>query len=259
MENIINFRDLGGYKTRTGFLVKKGLIFRSGSLDKASARDLKELSSLGIRTVCDLRTEKESSTHPDRIPATSEVKIVHLPIDELVHRENGAIAQLLSFRFGKARGLDFSELSKQGYRKYITNSCAEFAGIFRLIVERRNLPVLIHCTAGKDRTGLACSLILQTLGVPFEAVMQEYLITNDYLHEFTAHMLNRLKFVMLFGLSRRRFLPLFDARSEYLLAAFDQMDRTYGSVEGYLRAGLGLSDKDRWSLIGLFLEKDGQR
>ena len=255
MKRIENFRDFGGYRTQNGLIVKRGMLYRSGSLAKASDDDLAKLSSLGIRTVCDLRTHQERSNNPDRIPGNSNVKSIHIPIKVTMHNESGVISQLFALLFGEARRLDYAQVAKQIYREYAVDFRPEFSEIIKLAAEGSNLPILIHCTAGKDRTGLACGLIQLMLGVPLESVTQDYLLTNGRLHEFKDAMLNRLRFLSIFGISRQKFLPLFEARSEYLEAAFDQMRHEYGTVENYVRDGLGFSDKDRLGLKDLLLEK----
>ena len=254
MEAIHNFRDVGGYRTQNGLVVKRGLLYRSGSLAEASDNDLAKLSSLGIRTVCDLRTHQERRKNPDRIPGNSNVKSVHIPIKAAMHNESGAIPQLFALLFGEARRLDYAQVAKQVYREYATGFRPEFSEIIKLAAEGSNLPILIHCTAGKDRTGLACGLIQLMLGVPLELVIHDYLLTNGRLHGFKDAMLSRLRILSIFGISREKFLPLFEARSEYLEAAFDQIRHEYGTVKNYVRDGLGFSDKDRLGLKDLLLE-----
>lgn len=254
MESIPNFRDFGGYKTRHGLVIKKGLLFRSGSLARASERDLETLAGLGIRTVCDLRTVQERRKAPDRLPGRAGVNYVHIPIKARGHNESSPLWQLLSLKFGQGRRLDYGELLKDIYREYVTDFQAELGRVIRLVSDSRNLPVLIHCTAGKDRTGFACGLIQLLLGAPWEVVMADYLLSNDRLHLFKEEMRRKFRLFALAGLPGHRFLPLFEARQEYLQAAFERIEAGYGGVEDYVRLGLGVPEEARLRLNRLLLE-----
>jgi len=246
MERIDNFRDIGGYKAQDGLAVKKGMIYRSGSLAYASAADLQQLAALGIKTVCDLRSHYERDRAPD---PDLGVKSVHIPIQVSRQDSSGVLRQLYNQLFGPARRWDYAQEISETYREYVTNFCDAFSEVIHLAAEPSNLPILIHCTAGKDRTGYAISLIQLLLDVPLELVFQDYMLTNEYLGRFRAEMLRRLKFFTPFGLSTRRFLPLFDARREYLAAAFDQIQHTHGAIENYFLNCLGISHADRAQLV----------
>lgn len=254
MEAIPNFRDFGGYKTEDGSVIKKGLLFRSGSLARASEGDLQTLAALGIRTVCDLRTVRERQQGPDRLPGGRDINYVHIPIKARRHNEASPARQLWSLLFGSARGLDYGELLTELYQELVTDFRPELGRVIKLVGDRDNLPVLIHCTAGKDRTGVTCGLIQLLLGVPVEGVMADYLLSNNGLDLFKAEMRRKFRLFLMVGLPGERFVPLMEARREYLLAALEQIERDYGGLDDYARRGLGLSDEDRLGLKCLFLE-----
>jgi protein-tyrosine phosphatase len=249
MENIYNFRDFGGYQAQDGTVVKKGLLYRCASLAYASDNDLKELSSLGIRTICDLRSRMEKKNEPDRIPAHSDIKIISIPIKGTRDGDAGLFSQLTSFIFGKGRNINFHEYTIELYQDYVKEFRSEFLEILKLAADSSNLPILIHCTAGKDRTGLACSLIQLALEVPLELVIKDYLLTNEYLQGFKEDMLKKLRYAPLFGISKQRFLPLFEARPEYLQVALDQIRKDYGNLENYIHDGLEFPVEDRLKLL----------
>lgn len=255
METIHNFRDVGGQRTEDGLLVRRGMVYRSGSLARASDADLERLSSLGLRTVCDLRTHQERDDHPDRIPRHRGIRSLHIPVKVNQHDESGLLLRLLWLVFGRARRLDYGEVARKSYREYVTDFSPQFSAVMKVATEPQNLPMLIHCTAGKDRTGFACSLIQLTLGVSPEVVMADYLRSNNHLDRFKEVTLYKLRFLKLFGVSKQKILPLLEARSEYLEAAWDQISQDYGSVGGYVREGLGFSDEDTRRLKRLFLEE----
>jgi protein-tyrosine phosphatase len=255
MESIHNFRDFGGYSAQNGKRVKQGLLYRSASLERASYNDLKNLSALGIQTIIDLRTRKEKQKNPDRSPENSQLKFIHIPIKVKMHNESGFLLQLLSLLFGKARMIDYHEAMKGVYREYVTNFRSEFSEVIKLASDSRNLPLLIHCVGGKDRTGFACALIQLILGVPVETVMHDYLKTNDHSHELKDEIQKKLKKFSAFGVAIEKFFPLFEARKEYLEAAFGQIKNDFGTIDDYVRDGLNFSDEAKQRLKDLLLEK----
>ncbi len=254
METIQNFRDVGGCRTADGLLVRRRLLYRSASLAHASQADLKALSSLGIRTICDLRTYDERNEAPERAPRHAGVRTVHIPIRVNHHKDLSVISRLVWLLFGDGRRLDYEAVARESYREYVSDFCSEFGSVMRLASEAHNLPLLIHCTAGKDRTGFACSLIQRILGVPADVVMDDYLKSNDHLDRFREMTLHRLRFLKWFGISKQRILPLLEARRDYLEAAFDQICDVHGTVEDYVREGLGFTARDTRRLKGLLLE-----
>lgn len=252
MEGIHNFRDFGGHAVDRGLRVRKGMIYRSGSMHKASASDLKLLSSLGVRTICDLRTHKERKRNPDRIP-DSVIKTAHIPIKVSQHNDSAFIFQAFSLLLGRARGLNFAAVTRAVYRELAADFLAEFSEVLKLAADERNLPMLIHCTAGKDRTGYACSLLQLMLGVPREQVFLHYLESNEHLRGLQRELMKKFFYLSMFGVSTSNFLPLLEARSEYLEAAFQQIDGHFGGFDHYLLHGLALREDDRERLKQLFL------
>jgi protein-tyrosine phosphatase len=255
MDHIYNFRDFGGYPAQNGKLVRKGLLFRSGDLDQASQNDLEDIAALGVRTVVDLRTPQERSESPDRLPSEWEGRVVHLPMKMLATPKSGRLASLYSIVFGEARKLDFEKIALATYQDYVIQYRDELSKILCIVMQTSNLPILIHCTAGKDRTGVVCSLLQIALGVPGESVMQDYLLSNEWLNEYNRAMLKRLRFLNLLGVSNDRFLPLLEARKEYLQAAIDQIENEYGDFWAYLRVGLGFSEEERLNMMELLLQE----
>lgn len=254
VKSVHNFRDFGGYKVRCGAQVKKGMLFRSATLANATGEDLEKIFACGIRTVCDLRTHRERSAKPYAIPAGSDARYFHIPIKVRQHDESCIFLRLFSLVFGKARRMDFSETLREIYQELITDFSSEFSQILKLVSEKSNLPVLIHCTGGKDRTGIACALIQSALGMPARTVEYDYLISNERLRTMKTDVLKKLRFLFLMGVSRNKFLPIFEARSEYLDAAYGRIKNEFGTVDEYLRHGLGLTEQDRCRLSALLLE-----
>jgi protein-tyrosine phosphatase len=140
----------------------------------------------------------------------------------------------------------------QLYQWFITSPLARetFAEALRLVATPEALPLLFHCTAGKDRTGWLSAIILSALGVDRPTVMADYLRTNELNADGNAFVLSRL--------ANRVddpsvLVPLLEARREYLEAAFARAEESYGGMDGYLREGLGLSDEARQTLRAALL------
>lgn len=254
MEAIHNFRDFGGYQTASGATIKKGLLYRSGSLDKATNADLDELAVLGIKTICDLRSEQERLKEPDRIPDVEPVTFFNISMRPIVDYHSRSLKRLFSLMFGTERKTDYIAESYKAYRDYATGYLPQLKALFKRISNPENLPVLIHCSAGKDRTGVVSSLIQQMLGVPLDVAMDDYLITNQNMDEYNANVMRQLSKLAYFGVPWKMYVPLFDARRDYLNAAFTQVKEEFGALDNWMRNGLKFFEKDQAQLAEVLLK-----
>lgn len=252
LEAIHNFRDFGGYKTQNGTFLKKGLLYRSGDLSRATDADLEHLSSLGIKTICDLRLENERQREPDRVPLVKPFTFFNIPMRPIVDYHARSLHRLFSLMFGRERRIDYIAEAHKAYREYATNYLPQLKTLFHRISNPENLPVLIHCSAGKDRTGVVSSLIQLVLGVSVETAMDDYLKTNGLLDGYTEEILRRLSKLAYFGVPWRIYVPLFDARSEYLNAAFAQIREEFGAIDEWFRRGLGFSQEEQIAFLAVF-------
>ena len=249
MEAINNFRDFGGYKTQNGSRLRQGLLYRSGDLSKATDADLDYIASLGIKTVCDLRSEVEVRKEPDRVPIAKPFTFFNVPMRPIIDYHARSLQRLFSLMFGSERRMDYVAESYQAYRDYATNYLPQLRALFQRISNPENLPVLIHCSAGKDRTGVVASLIQLVLGVPIETAMDDYLKTNGNLDAYTKDVFRRLSKLDYFGVPwRKLYTPLFAARSDFLNAALEQVKDEFGAVDEWLRRGLGFSETEQLAL-----------
>jgi protein-tyrosine phosphatase len=255
MESINNFRDFGGYRTQNGTSLKKGLLYRSGDLSKATDADLEYISSLGIQTVCDLRSEGERRRQPDRVPAAMPFTFFNIPMRPIVEYHARSMRRLFSLMFGRERRTDYVAVSYQAYREYATSYLPQLKALFQRISNPESLPVLIHCSAGKDRTGVVSSLIHLVLGVPFETAMEDYLKTNGNLIEYKEDIFRKLSKLGYFGIPwKKLYAPLFAARADFLNAAIEQVKADFGAIDGWFRRGLGFSEKDKLGLVSVLCE-----
>jgi protein-tyrosine phosphatase len=240
LEGDSNFRDLGGYRTTDGRTVRWGRLYRSGELDGLTDADLQTIHGLGIKLVCDLRSPSEVSIAPDRTPTgatTLSVPIFDKAVDPAVVRQ-----QVLS---GDVSSLGApGELLLDANRKFVTSFGKEYSKVMQRVMDPAFRPALVHCSAGKDRAGLASAIVLLTLGVPKKTVMQDYLLSNKYRAADNARALSSVS-AILDPAGVDVIKSLLDVRPEYLNAAFDAMVKKYGSIDNYLRKGLGISDAAR--------------
>lgn len=253
MEAINNFRDFGGYPTQNGTWLKNGLLYRSGDLSKATDADLERIASLGIKTVCDLRSEEERQREPDRVPEAMPFTFFNIPMHPIVDYHARSLRRLFSLMFGSERRMDYVARSYQAYRDYATNYLPQLKSLFQRISDPENLPVLIHCSAGKDRTGVVASLIQLVLGVPLETVIDDYLKTNDNLSAYTEDVFRRLSKLGYVGVPwKKLYVPLFAARSDFLNAALGQAKEEFGAIDEWFQRGLGFSEKEQMALVAVF-------
>lgn len=174
----LNFRELGGYPGQGGRKIRKGLLYRSGSLGEFRPEELSVLESLRIRTVLDLRSEAESLAFPD--PEVKGARMVResAMIDAGGNDINYSPGQLFRIAM-KQKGRDKIEAVARMCYEVIPFHNPAYKKMFGLLLEGE-VPMVIHCTAGKDRTGVAAMLILLALGVDEETICEDYMLTNVY-------------------------------------------------------------------------------
>src|SRR5207237_877123 len=237
LEGASNFRDLGGYAARDGRKVRWRQIFRSNHLGHVTEADIAILRSLGVGSAFDFRGSEERVT---ALCGIGEITVHSLPIEPTVVaslRARAAAGTALS-------SIDAVDVMRDSYRDYVRHNTPSFRTLFGHLLEDR-APLVIHCTAGKDRTGFASALILHALGVPDNVVAEDYLLTNRHYRR---------------DVSSASDLPadVLDAigsvEASYLAAAFEAVDSEYGDLETYLRDGLKLGAAERTALKERYLQ-----
>jgi protein-tyrosine phosphatase len=241
LEGAKNFRDLGGYQTSDGHYVRWGLVYRSNHLVNLTAKDSEYLNSLGIRLVCDVRSDGERMRAPDHWAGNSP-EFFSVPIGS--NLITAPTAEDLKRRVATIR----SE-TKDSVRAY--DYAIEYAGQYAKILRRiaaGDLPAVEHCTAGKDRTGVFSAILLTALGVPRDTVVQDYLLSNQFLLAPDTIRTTAADLEKAFGLAEPPDIAtvktIMTARPETLEATLDKIEKTYGSFNNYLRDGLKISDSE---------------
>ena len=241
MEGCSNLRDLGGYRAAGGRRVRTGRVFRSASLAHLTKADLARFGSLGIRTVCDLRGVREGGRAPSRLPGQDAPEVVPLPIEPWV---GASLRDLL--RREQATGEGTYALLQTAYAAYAGEHLPRYRALFALLGEGDGrLPLLFHCSAGKDRTGFGAALLLTALGVPRETVMADYLATNRIWrreHALPPETPDAVRDALL------------TAHRPLLEGALAQAVENHGSLERLLEDGLGLYPARLRALRGALLE-----
>ena len=232
-----NFRDLGGYAGKDGRTVRWRHIFRSNHLGHLTEADIAVLRGLGLKSAFDFRGAEERSSAQC---AMSDITVHSLPVEPTV-----VAALRARLAGGKALSPDDGiEVMRESYVGYVRQNTGRYRSLFAHLLQD-NAPLVIHCTAGKDRTGFACALILHSLGVPEAVISEDYLLTNRFYKRDP---------------SASNDLPddvrqvLGTVQATFLGAAFDAIRDDYGDMQSYFGDGLGLGRAERAALEARYLE-----
>ncbi len=238
-----NFRDLGGYTTTDGHHVKWGEIYRSADISKLNDDDLAILKGRSITYDVDLRGHQESAQAPDKLNPGTDYILCPAGSD-------GLNTWMKSIAHIKGNGGD--SLMVAFYSK--TDSLAlRYKPFFdKLLGLPAGQALVFHCTAGKDRTGIAAALLLYSLGVPYDTIVKDYTATNYYrIAENKKAIDGMVKFM---HIDTNVATDMLQAKKEYIDATFNAINAQYGSVDNYLRTQIGLNDQKVALLKRKFLE-----
>ena len=242
--DVQNFRDLGGYPVYARHKqVRWGMLYRSAQIDLTQPATRDKLNNLGIRTLIDLRdTSEYSRTTSDTLPG--QPRVVHIPIHA------GNLADILT-------GIDRESIQSDTVyriverinRHIVAVHASDFRRMFDTLLDEDNYPAVIYCTTGKGRTGIAAALVLSALGVNEEDIMDDYSLSNRYfdIPAATSYAYD------LPTRSQEAITTVYSAREGFLNAAKDEIERTYGSVDDYLRRAVGLEKEELKQLRKILL------
>ena len=237
-----NFRDIGGIPITTGKYMKQRVLYRSGSLHKLTDEDREKLNELGIKLICDLRTPKERKGKADRLHKNSNTRIASIPIYHLGYKTDpGRLRKYWWFLTTGLKNFDYIQFMKEYYSRIAFNHPNEIRKVLALIADEKNLPALIHCSGGKDRTGWLAAVLQLLLGVSMDLVYDDYILTNKHLEfELYEPGISIILF-NLFNMNLKDFQPLIELRIEYLQVTLDMVFSKYRTIETYLLEGCGIS------------------
>jgi len=236
LSQAVNFRDIGGYHTIDSLTVSKGLVYRSDHLSRLTVEDQQLLQQLEIKVVCDLRTTREQKKSPDLLPTDGSIRLQSLPV-EANNFDPAIVSDRLKAGDDAWLTMDFFiDL----YRSYLDDFGPVWGEVLRLAAERHNLPMVFHCTGGKDRTGICAALLLKALGVSETDIIADHDLSNVY----NAERLKPIyaKFAAM-GIGYEKAAPYLQAPIEPLVAMLDHLKKSYGTIEDYLLTQAKLDKK----------------
>lgn len=220
-----NFRDVGGLQNQNGRLVKKGKVFRGDELHGLTNQDLETLSRIPIFSIVDFRGQSEVNNAPDRKPASLK-GFYALSIDP------GNIVS--------DPGINPATITPQEAARYMKNiyvqlvsapaAISRYREFFELLQRPEVAPLLFHCTAGKDRTGVGAALFLSALGVDEETILSDYLLSNLYLEGKYGKLKKEHPYLKV----------LFEVTPDFLRTGLNTVKEKYGSVQNYLTEELNV-------------------
>jgi protein-tyrosine phosphatase len=244
LEGAVNVRDIGGYRTSHGLQVTRERLFRGDALSQLTGPDVERLDRLGLRSVIDFRTPGEVLlSGADRLPFG--VEFVSLPVSG---GDLGAVYELIASgdherqrrELGDGRAASLMVEVNRGFVADARQREA-FGTALRMACSPGRLPLLYHCSGGKDRAGWMTAIVLTVLGVPRELVLRDYLLSNDF-HR-TGYQKLRYDLVKTGIVADPELVrPILEQSPTYLGAAFEEADRRYSSFGRFVTHGLEVSD-----------------
>lgn len=252
LEEGINFRELGGYLTEDGRKIKWHKLLRSGSMAQLTKNDVDYLDQYGVRYIVDLRSSEESSYSPDKYPDKAQYfQDTVYPFSFSLFKNLGIINNM---RLG-ASNMDFG---RQTYLQMLLDPHAQAAyrKMFNVLLEndKEGESVVFHCTAGKDRTGVAAFLILSALGVSEKQIVEDYLYTNLFFDNYSSETINDA----LESESQTEIAQRLNSKTAVIAEIIEVLPKACrvvsGSVEKFLEEKLGMTKAKIERLQELYLE-----
>lgn len=251
MVTITNFRDIGGIKNKEGKQIKKEIFLRSGELSNLTSDDQKRLEkNYRLGKIIDLRSEAEVEERPDKsVPKT---EYIHIDILEDIQDEGASISDFVkigspeksaSYMEKLYKDIALNKTAQKGYNKF-------FEEILALPQEES---ILFHCFAGKDRTGIAALLILETLDVPREAIYTDYLLTNNLRKKENAMILEQAKTAQLEEANLEALHVALNVDRRYLDNFYSTVEKQYGDISTYLKQAIGVDKTTKETLNQRFI------
>jgi protein-tyrosine phosphatase len=223
-DGLLNVRDLGGHATEDGGETRFGEIVRADTVRRLSDEGWQALIDYGIRTIVDLRTDLERQADP---PAELPVTVVHVPFlqeDEEVFQEVEATA---------SKAPDYATATREVYLIFLERFRSNVAAAIKAVVDAPEGGVVVHCMGGKDRTGLTVAFLLRMAGVSIEDIAADYALSEERLKPRHDRWIAEAETEA----ERERLRRIAATPAESMTGVLEELERRYGSIEAYLRAG----------------------
>ena len=238
LKGTTNTRDIGGYQTSDQRTLRWRQIIRSENLSNLTANDFQKLEEIGIKTVIDLRTDREVKRDPTVWLGDNPPQFHHFPIG---HSNSDFFnAQRKMMKRNRFTAKQAQKHMIEGYQMIAKAGPASYQKMMTVVLDPSNWPVLIHCTAGKDRAAVAVAIIMEALAVDREIIMEDYLLTNEVgRSEEKAVILakesrNSSSGKIVRGPSAKAWFPIVGVQPEMLEAFYASIDEQYGSMDALL-------------------------
>jgi len=238
-EGCFNFRDIGGYRAADGRSVRWGRYFRAGRQDRMSEGDLEQVKRLGIETQIDLR-------RPDEIRDQGRGPIADMGA---TYHNIAVIPEGGSDQLNRLVG--DTGISGERYLRYLEFGPESWRRLFEILEQAASCPILLHCTAGKDRTGVSTAFLLSVLGVERAVIEADYILTNHDVGRQADFIENTIGLPA--GMSRELMMHHASVPETALGDFLDSLDQRWGGPVGYLRS-IGISDDTMATVCDVFLE-----
>lgn len=253
---LLNVRDVGASPSTVGMHgrpLRRGLLYRSAKLSGMTARDQELLLRMGLRSVADFRARDEAASEPDVFASGHDV--AHRFFEAADGDPRAMMTQVI--RDGSLSPAAACNMMTDLYRGFVTSHSHHFRSFLETLARQENLPALVHCTAGKDRTGWATALLLFILGVPEDAIFQDFLLSNKLWYRQARKYMLLIRLTSGFRIHPEAAKQLMVVRLEYLQASIDAACASHGSVTAYISAadGLGLTPTVISQLQDIFLDE----
>lgn len=233
-DGCLNVRDLGGHRTEDGEETRYGAVVRADSVRQLTDAGWEAMVDYGIATVIDLRGHHEREDDP---PAELPVEVLHVPFMEAHEHEWKEVEQ--EVENAVARAPDAAASTRDVYLVFLEHFRKNVAAAVRTVARAPAGGVVVHCVGGKDRTGLLTALLLHLAGVDVEQIAADYALSEERLRPRHDAWLAEAESEA----ERERLLRISQTPSESIVGVFEELERRYGSVEGYLRSA-GLTDDE---------------
>ncbi|MCL2335082.1 MAG: tyrosine-protein phosphatase [Endomicrobia bacterium] len=242
MRGTPNFRDLGGIVNKHGRQIKWGKFFRSGNISSLTDEDLEYFKTLKIKKVIDLRSRAEIEREPEKLPRGGHIKYINVPISNPA--EFGKLVEEMKNSSGAQNAVDAVML--KGAHDF-TSALAEFKPVIDAMIEGG--PFLCHCSAGKDRTGIASALILSILDVEKAAVLEDYMLSNEYTVPYFSKYIS---FITELGIPEDIARAASGVKKEFLETTLNDIGIKYGSFDEMAKEVFGIDAEIKKELLRRF-------
>jgi len=227
IKSIMNFRDIGGIPTDENGMIRRGIVYRSANPDKICREDIIRLRELDIRTIVDLRAQDEIKK---RRRSVDHAATLSLPLDfQKTTRE-----RLKPYLYKKGTEKILADISNQLYIDILDASAPACRQIVELLSSGEGSPILIHCFAGKDRTGIMVALILLALGTDRQLIIDDFMKSNDALLPYFKRRFLRRKIITFGFFPSDTLLKVITVKQRNINSIIDRVNDHYGGIEGYL-------------------------